>query len=416
MDSDKNVTPGDTEVPSQPVVQSQFITSSGNYFRSLKNKRWLMIILPILVVLVGVLMIIKQKPAPTSPAVQIPSLSGLEIAKQTINFLNQTASSSGDFNKAYNCSNANKSSIKCQAQPDAISNQPNNNQARNTDLSEFDGLIIRAYIDIYNKTGDSKYLAPIQNGLAFILQKCDAHIIYCANSLPGLYAWYKQTNDPKYKQLIANSEVTLLKRTSVEDDIIRQEAEYYWMMYDVTGDPRVKAYVETDAKTIMAGNLDKTKFNSSLGLIYKDGNFEVNGYQIIAQGWLIAAYQVTKDPTYLNAAQDFFDKAKLGSHEADFVKITSGLLNLNSTEYLLNLADVSSGNKQQDYINQAQALTQSAVINLWDNKTNEKFNGDSGFLQNFQKNNGDANSKITFQNAFRVRQLLRLSDKTFNLK
>jgi hypothetical protein len=364
------------------------------------------VLLFVILIILGVVFYNQPKPPTQSkdgqPVVN-NSISGLEIAKQTANFLDRSMLPNGDFTSIYACHKDLPPQEACRASSSQLE-----------DYSKLNGFISLAYLNLFKKTQNIRYKENSEKAISYVLTQCQTNRTFCFNSLHGLYAWYKETNDPKYKDAMLLATDFLLARETLNQSVANERAMPLWMMYDVTQDARFKNKIESIAEGLLKDEINKSDLNYPFGTFYKEGDFEVKPYQILATNYYIAAYKTTQDSKYLKAAQDFFDKAKVQLHIEDFKKLNT-TLDLSTLEYLLDLTDISEPSRQQTYLDQAQILAQPVLLSFWDNPVKRIYNGDSGFILN-HKDNDDTDKKLAVHNGFRVNQFLRLGDRVFNLK
>lgn len=341
----------------------------------------------------------KQTAAQPTPK-QSNTLTGLEIAKKTALFLDKAVQENGSVIGIYGCTKKEAKDAICSAPPPSFV-IPH-------------GFTGSAYYNLFKATKDTLYKEKAEKILQFALHDCQTNknIPNCLNNIIPFYNFYKETNDSRFKDVIL----------SVKDQLVGNKTprEYAgsWqiygiplaILYELTGEEKYLNKLEAATKDFLEnGFADDTKNP----VFYKEGDFIVRKYDIqIIWDYYIQAYRVTKNPAYLKAVEDFFNKANITNHLEEFKKHENGE-NISFVEALTDLTELlDNSEKKQIYLQSMYELANQASLDFWDNPDNPKFNGDFGFLINFdtQKNN-----KPTVHSAWRIRHYLMMGSKTFKI-
>lgn len=370
MDNTATLTPPPTYNP--PI---------SNPFFSTKTKVILGIVAMISLVVSVLLLLPQPKPGGVPVELRVPTtMSGLEIAKKTALFLDKSIAQEGVFYLTYDCFKDKKD---CYVSP---TGGPS-------------GQAIVAYKELFRKTGNAQYRQKADSLVEAYLKLCQNNNL-CATNNTAFLDYFRETGDNKYKEAILKMAPTITNPHSLNDSFINADGRKLKVLFEATGDQKY-----LDQAKILGSRFLNGEFNNdpSNPILYTEKDFVVRKQDLRLIGYMyLPIYQITGDPKYLAAIQNFFNKANLTNH-LDQYKPGGELDLILTMDTLLALGDKA----------QAEKIAQVFIKELWDNPNNIKFNGDFGFVQNFSNQN---NYKSTVNNGWLILLFLQMSDRTFNLK
>lgn len=357
--------------------------------------KWLIVFVLILIFIpVGAVIVQKyvlpQKPPATPP---IPTLTGLEIAKKTAQFIDTTIKEDGSFQLYY----------RCNATPQPICTP------KEQEGPQHSGYIILFYNDLFEKTKEPSYKTKADKAMELFLGKCAQSSDYCQSNFFPLFAYYKTTGDKRYLDGMLRVSDTFLEDKPLTDYVGTNAGIKLANLYEATEEKKYLDKLTKIADEILAGKLDSDQSNQ---IIYYEEQVPIR-FWLFHSIWSVylPAYTSTKNPLYLQAAQDAFAKANIPAHY-DYFKpqARSSFELVFAIESLTSLAQLTG---QETYKSQAKILAQKLLIDLWDSPENKKYTGDYGFLSQFSS---DKDSKETLNTAWIARLFLKMDEEEFILK
>ena len=305
-------------------------------------------------------------------------ITGLEVALKTSTFLDKTISSDGLMVAGFLCQ---MGTGVCNPMPINL-NQPN--------LSE----MVYGYYELARVSGDESYLAKSDQVMDSILYKCRTSFQMCDWNISPIASYYLDTNDKRYLDATFSSAKKLLSLSN--KDLIDQNAgRSLALLYQATQDERYKKRLLGAAdKELLSWPQDRDRFEYSMRVVW---------------AIFVPAYEVSNDPKYLLASEQFFDSFNLGENfDLDSMPLESIL---EGVDALLSLSEMSD--RGEVYKTQAHVVLQEALNQSWDNPVNLKLNGDYGFGYLMAKDQSYV--KRTLHNGWFIKLFAMMADETFNL-
>ncbi len=350
------------------------------------NKIFIYVAIAILAVaILGYLIFVFQKEA---PRVEL-SYTGEELAKKIESFLAKAQKEDGSFNLFYVCS----ALLEEGCLPEQVESPLHA------------GQIILAFYDLFLATGDTAYKEKADLGMKFVMEKCPEDPLMCEWNFFPLYVYYKDTQDPQYLEgMLSVSEKFLADKPFFNDFVDGNTGVKLAMLYDVTGDVKYRDRLDRAAEQAL--NLDQVLAENGNKLVYTVDDFAVRT-RAVQTVWatLIPAYKATGKQEYLQASQDFFDKAdtlsNLDAYDGGFAGTFALVV---AVDTLTEISELSGG--VNSYLQEARSIAQKLIDEQLDTAETPKFTGDYGFL--FVKLEDNSNAKGTLLTGWLVRLLLRM--------
>lgn len=331
---------------------------------------------------------------PSSKPKQQP-ITGLEVAKKVVLFLDKQITSAGNFNEVISCKAVNSCAPLVQ--------EPLTNS-----------YIILFYRELAQKTNDSSYKNKADKAVEFWTKKCEAATPtdkVCIRNIFSLAEYYKDSGNERYLKAIPINQVLTLPADTLQAEIDVHKTKKLATLYEITKDKKYLDQAETVVKALTADQVNNDKVNPPL---YKEGDFTVREYSFdIVNFEYLPLYEITKDPTYLKAAEEILDRAKVTSHMEVLIAHNGKRwpILLDILNSLLDIARLDSS-KSSDYTNQAHIIAQQLIDTFWDTPESKKFTGDFGFLGPISSWVG---TKDTAVNGWLGSQFLKMADEKFKL-
>ena len=325
----------------------------------------------------------QTKPQTLTPSPSPITMTGLQIAEKTAQFLTKAQDADGRFALRYQCFLDRKD---CLVSPTI------------TPSSQ----IIVALNNLSKQTGSNLYKQAADKAIEAYLIECQQDAKTCGRNHAGFRDYFKETQDPKFKEALLKISPDLMAKRSLFDRLASSDVNRLASLYEVTGDQKYLELIVEITDQLMAGGADSDPRNT---ILYTDSGFPVRLHDLMALDFtFLPAYRVTQDPKYLEYVKTYLTKAKLAQNIGSFKESN----NLSELIYGMDAA------LQVGSADNFQAVAQTLINDLWDNPNNVKYNGDFGFLQYYGEEKG--NAKATITNAWFITILLQLKDQTFQIK
>jgi len=325
----------------------------------------------------------QTKPQTLTPSPSPNTMTGLQIAEKTAQFLTKAQDADGRFALRYQCFLDRKD---CLVSPTI------------TPSSQ----IIVALNNLSKQTSNNTYKQMADRATEAYLSECQQDAKTCGRNHAGFRDYFKETQDPKFKEALLKISPDLMAKRSLFDRLASSDVNRLASLYEVTGDQKYLELIVEITDQLMAGGADSDPRNT---ILYTDSGFPVRLHDLMALDFtFLPAYRVTQDPKYLEYVKTYLTKAKLAQNIGSFKESN----NLSELIYGMDAA------LQVGSADNFQAVAQTLINDLWDNPNNVKYNGDFGFLQYYGEEKG--NAKATITNAWFITILLQLKDQTFQIK
>jgi hypothetical protein len=309
----------------------------------------------------------------------VPKASGLEIATQTVNFLDKLLQQNGGFFNGYKC----KAGNCVVATTEAISTYP----------------ATLAFYELSKATGDQSLETKAMNAMNYSFDACKANVTLCERNFVAISKLYEITKDRKYldEGLLRSSEEYLA--APVDEVSTQNTGQKLALLYDATGDKRYYDRLIEVANELLDLNEDQDP-----------AVFQHTTPTEIQNAWSVylPAYRISKDSVYLSQVKTLYDNIVYSEME-QYGNAVSVVLKI-----MENLIDVSEITGEAKYKAKAVELLQNTVYYLSDNPSNKKFTGDFGFIDNYKKM--PEYDKVVIYNGWLARLYLRMPSEQFKLR
>lgn len=353
------------------------------------------------ILLIGLFYFFNHQQQKTFSVVKTPSspikLTGLEIAKRLILYVDTTIKPEGGFIPSLEC-HKDISSNCIPSESFALGH------ASSATAPHY-GNIIVAYNDYAKKTNDEHYKQIADSQMEWIMKSCDNDANFCLWNFSPLTFYWNINHEEKYKNAMLKAADSLTMDQPLGNYLALNPGSKLKALYMATNDSRYLNLLKNNTDKLISGELDSLVTNP---VLYTEDGFALHVLTFkIASSEALSAYAVTKDKKYLDYAINAAKNSKIGEYigkipsDKEFGTLTGAL------DLMLSLESLDPSSKDY-YHKNSLSIAQYLVKKYEDTKENPKFNGDNAFINDSKKD--------TLTNGSMIRQFLKLSDAQFSVR
>ena len=316
-------------------------------------------------------------------------LSGLEIAKLSVNFFDKMKRDDGTYDYSMNCTDDSG----------CVKTQENYVQSG--------AWPVLAYAGLYGATSEQQYLQKMNSEASDLLNSCNGNDDECMWILTQVIRAYKISGNVEYLNFVKKLGDRLLTDNNNTDAMMTgMEAREFALLYEMTNDQKYlnEARVRLE-RSKAAWNVAVDEFNQP---VYSSGSFTLYRFACLTELGEMEIARVSNDNQALANVINFFNQANIESNYINLQQLTAIQP---CVETLLILHDQTGDVK---YYDQAKSAMQYIITYRWDSPLQiaTKYNGDGAYL--FDPYMGE-NLKTTTDTGYMIYLLSRMPKEQFEV-